>query len=69
MSSLSLADQEQERRRKAERAAHAAMNGPKALAYEYAGPDYEVRLAELPTLSSPYCAQKCVCTQVVLMMG
>ena len=37
-----LPGQEQERRRKAERAAHAAMNGPKAVAYEYAGPDYEV---------------------------
>ena len=35
--------QELEHRRKAERAAHAAMNGPKALAFEYAGPDYEVR--------------------------
>ena len=36
--------QELEHRRKAERAAHAAMNGPKALAFEYAGPDYEVRV-------------------------
>lgn len=35
--------QEQERRRKAEVAAHSALNGPRVRAYEYAGPDFEVR--------------------------
>ena len=34
--------QETERRRKAEVAAHAAMNGPRVRAFEYAGPDFEV---------------------------
>lgn len=34
-------EKELEHRRKAERAAHAAMNGTKAYALEYAGPDYE----------------------------
>lgn len=34
--------QEQERRRKAEVAAHSALNGPRVRAYEYAGPDFEV---------------------------
>lgn len=35
--------QEQERRRKAEVAAHSALNGPRVRAYEFAGPDFEVR--------------------------
>ncbi len=34
--------QEQERRRKAESAAHSALNGPRVRAYEFAGPDFEV---------------------------
>ena len=34
--------QEQERRRKAERAAHSALNGPRVMAYEYSGPDFQV---------------------------
>ena len=34
--------QEQERRRKAEVAAHSALNGPRVRAYEFAGPDFEV---------------------------
>ena len=37
--------QEQERRRKAEVAAHSALNGPRVRAYEYAGPDFEVGCA------------------------
>ena len=37
-----LVMQEQERRRKAETAAHNALNGPRVRAYEYAGPDFEV---------------------------
>lgn len=35
-------EKETERRHKAEVAAHAAMNGPRVRAYEYAGPDFEV---------------------------
>ena len=38
-----LCSQEQERRRKAEVAAHSALNGPRVRAYEFAGPDFEVR--------------------------
>ena len=34
--------QEQDRRRKAEVAAHSALNGPRVRAFEYAGPDFEV---------------------------
>lgn len=34
--------QEQERRRKAEVAAHSALNGPRVRAFEFAGPDFEV---------------------------
>ena len=33
--------QEIEKRRKAEVAAHAALNGPRVRAYQYAGPDFE----------------------------
>lgn len=36
--------QEQERRRKAEVAAHSALNGPRVRAFEYAGPDFEVSI-------------------------
>lgn len=41
--------QEQERRRKAEVAAHSALNGPRVRAYEFAGPDFEVRWVEAST--------------------
>lgn len=34
-------EKEQERRRKAERAAHSAINGPRVSAYEYSGPDMQ----------------------------
>ena len=40
--SLSLTHtQEEDKRRKAEVAAHAALNGPRIKAYKYAGPDFE----------------------------
>ena len=46
MSYLSLPpslSQELEKRRKAERAAHSAINGTRAMAYEYSGPDLQVK--------------------------
>ena len=39
---ISCVSQEQERRRKAELAAHSAMNGQRVKAFEFAGPDFEV---------------------------
>ena len=53
--------QEQERRRKAEVAAHSALNGPRVRAYEFAGPDFEVRCTEE---QSPHYAELAVCGEV-----
>ena len=47
------ASQEQERRRKAEAAAHSALNGPRVRAYEYAGPDFEVMGIHWLVLTKP----------------
>ena len=47
-----LCSQEQERRRKAELAAHSAMNGQRVKAFEYAGPDFEVGTHADPSHSS-----------------
>ena len=45
--------QEQERRRKAEVAAHSALNGPRVRAFEYAGPDFQVRYTVVQSPPAP----------------